>query len=51
MLAHTFDHVPDGSFGAVMLTQGLEQLQLIAADSALMFAHSSAELGTCVVWR
>ena len=39
--------MPDGSFGAVVLTQGLEQLRLIAADGALMLAHSSAELTTC----
>ena len=45
--AHAYDQVPDGSFSAVLLTQGTEQLQQVAADGTLMLAHSGPELTTC----
>ena len=45
--AHAYDQVPDGSFSAVLLTQGTEQLQQVAADGTLMLAHAGPELTTC----
>ena len=45
--AHAYDQVPDGSFSAVLLTQGTAQLQQVAVDGTPMLAHAGAELTTC----